>query len=121
MDIRATFIVLVGIGLAQPAAAAGDEPAIARVRSTDLSTAVLIDRAIVQSTTFRHLVATIQRSNGIVHIEPGSCGRGVHACLLLWMETVASNRFLRIDIDRRRGDSDLDGDGVDGARAPTCC
>ena len=108
MDIRAIFIVLVGIGLAQPVAAVGDEPTMARVRSTDPSLAVLIDRGIAQSTTFRGLVATIQRSNGMVHIEPGSCSRGVHACLLLWMETVASNRFLRIYIDRRRGDSDVD-------------
>lgn len=107
MDIRAFFIVLAGIGLAQPAAAVADEPAFPRVRSTDPSFAVLIDRGIAQSTTFRRLVATIQQSNGMVHIEPGPCGRGVHACLLLWMETVASNRFLRIYIDRRRGDSDV--------------
>jgi len=108
MDIRAIVIVLVGIGLAQPAAAAGDEPGMARVRSTDPSLTVLIDRATAQSTTFRRLVATIRGSNGMVQIEPGPCGHGVHACLLLWMETVAPNRFLRIYIDRRRRDSDVD-------------
>ena len=108
LAIRAVFIALVGIGLAQTVAAAGEEPTIPRVRLTDPSLAILIDRAATQSAMFQRLVATIQQSNGMVHIEPGACGRGVHACLLLWMETAASNRFLRIYIDRRRGDSDLD-------------
>jgi hypothetical protein len=108
MDIRVFFIVLAGIGLAQPAAATAEEPTIARVRSTDPSLAVLIDRAATQSATFQRLVATIQRSNGVVHIEAGPCGHGVHACLAMWMETAASNRFLRIYIHRRHGDSDVD-------------
>ena len=108
MDVRAVFIALAAIGLAQPVAAGCAEPTIARVRSTDPSLAVLIDRATTQSATFQRLVATIQQSNGMVQVEPGPCGRGVHACLLLWMETSASNRFLRIYIDRRHGDSDVD-------------
>ena len=108
MDIRAVFLALAGIGLAQPVAAAGDESTIARVRSTDPSLAVLIGRAGTHSATFQRLVETIERSKGMVQIEPGPCGRGVHACLLPWMETAVSNRFLRIYIDRRRGDSDLD-------------
>ena len=62
----------------------------------------------MRSATFQRLVATIQRSNGMVHIEPGPCGHGVHACLLMWMETSASTRFLRIYIHRRPGDSDVD-------------
>ncbi len=105
---RAVFIALAGIGLTQPVAAAGDEPPLVRVRSTDPSLAALIDRAATQSTTFQGLVATIQRSNGMVQIEAGPCGHGVRACLLLWLEMAASNRFLRIYIDRRHGDSDVD-------------
>ena len=108
LAIRAVLIALTGIGLAQPVAVAGEEPTIVRVKSTDSSLAALIDRATTQSATFQRLVATIQRSNGIVQIEPGPCGHGVHACLLIWMETAASNRFLRIYIDRRHGDSDVD-------------
>ena len=108
LAIRAVFIALAGIGLAQPAAAAGDEPTIARVRSTDPSLAVLIDRAATQSGTFQRLVATIQRSNGMVQVEAGPCSHGVRACLLMWLQMAASNRFLRIYIDRRHGDSDVD-------------
>ena len=108
LAVRSVFIALAGIGLAQPLAAAGDEPTIARVRSTDPSLAALIDRAATQSTTFQGLIATIQRSNGMVQIEAGPCRHGVRACLLMWLEIAASNRFLRIYIDRRHGDSDVD-------------
>ena len=106
LAIRAIFIALAGIGLAQPVAAASDQPAFARVRSTDPSLATLIDRAATQSATFQRLVATIQRSNGMVQIEPGVCGHSVRACLKMWMETAGSDRFLRVAIDRRKGDSD---------------
>jgi hypothetical protein len=108
LAIRAVFIALAGIGLARPVAAAGDDPTIARIRSTDPSLAVLIDRAATQSPTFQRLVATIQRSNGMVQVEAGPCSHGVRACLLMWLEMAASNRFLRIYIDRRHGDSDVD-------------
>ena len=108
LAVRVVFIALAGIGLAQPVAAAGDEPAIARVRSTDPFLATLIDRAATQSVTFQRLLATIQRSNGVVQIEAGPCGHGVRACLLMWLQMAASNRFLRIYIDRRHGDSDVD-------------
>jgi hypothetical protein len=108
LAIRAVFIALAGIGLTQPVAAAGDQPTIARIRSTDPSLAALIDRAAIQSGTFQHLVATIQRSNGIVQVEAGPCRHGVRACLLMWLHMAASNRFLRIYIDRRHGDSDVD-------------
>ena len=44
----------------------------------------------------------------MVQVESGPCGHGVRACLLMWLEMAASNRFLRIYIDRRHGDSDVD-------------
>jgi hypothetical protein len=106
LAIRAVFIALAGVDLAQPAAAAGDEPTSAHVRSTDPSLAVLIDRAATQSATFQRLLATIQRTNGMVQVEPGVCGHSVRACLKMWMETAGPYRFLRVAIDRRKGDSD---------------
>jgi hypothetical protein len=42
----------------------------------------------------------------MVQIETGMCGHSVRACLKMWMETSASCRFLRVAIDRRKGDSD---------------
>lgn len=108
LAVRAVFIALAGIGLAQPVAAGDGEPTIARVRSTDPSVAALIDRAARQSATFQRLLATIQHTNGMVQIEPGVCGHSVRACLRMWMEAAASYRFLRVAIDRLKGDSDVD-------------
>jgi hypothetical protein len=108
LAIRAAPIALVILGLARVSAAENDSPAFARVRSTDPSLSALIDRAATQSPTFQGLLTTIQRSNGMVQVENGKCRHSVWACLRMWMETVNSTRFLRIVIDRRKGDSDVD-------------
>ena len=108
LAIRAVSVAVVVCGLPRVSAAGGDPPAVARVRSTDPSLSALIDRAATQSATFQRLLATIQRTNGMVQIERGVCGHSVRACLLLWMETAASDRFLRVVIDRRKRDSDVD-------------
>jgi hypothetical protein len=111
---RVALVACVCSFLAQSATAGSNDPVVVRVRSTDASLAVLIDRASTQSMTFQRLLATIQRSNGIVHVEAGTCGHGVRACLKIWMELVAQNRFLRVVIDRRKDDSDLDVMGTTG-------
>jgi hypothetical protein len=36
--------------------------------------------------TFRKPLTAIEATNGVVHVEPGSCGHGVRACLKIWME-----------------------------------
>jgi len=95
-------------------AAGSDDPPIARVRSTDASLAALIDRATAHSLTFQRLLASIERSHGIVYVEAGSCGHGVRACLKVWMETVGPNRFLRIAIDRRKKAPDAEVMGLIG-------
>jgi hypothetical protein len=87
---------------------AADEPPILRVRSTDMAITGFIDLATTRSLTFRHLVALIQASDGIVHVEPGECGHGTRACLKVWMVSSGSNRFLRVLVNRRRADSDVD-------------
>jgi hypothetical protein len=89
-------------------AAATDEPPISRVRSTDTSIATLINRAARGSETFQRLLATIQRSNGIVYIEPGSCGHGARSCLKMSVVANGPDRFLRVLVDRQRADLDVD-------------
>jgi hypothetical protein len=106
--LRTALLAFAAGHLPCPVAAAEGELAHARVRSTDPSLAGLIERATTQSSTFRGLLTAIQQTNGMVQIETGRCGRSVRACLFMWMETAASNRFLRIAIDRRKGDSDTE-------------
>jgi hypothetical protein len=90
------------------ATAAGTGATASRVRSDDRGLAGLIDQAARGSETFRRLRATIQASDGIVYVEPGSCGHGVRACLKMWMSVTGPNRFLRIVIQRATSDSDLE-------------
>jgi hypothetical protein len=107
LAVRTMLIAGFTCGWAPPAAAEAD-PAIVRVRSSDAHLASLIERAARTSTTFRRLLATIERTNGIVQVETGSCRHSVRACLLMWMETSASTRYLRVIIDRRKSDADVD-------------
>jgi hypothetical protein len=94
--------------LALPAVLAADEPEFIRVRSTDIAIARLIELAATRSDTFRHLVASIQASNGIVHVEPGECGHGTRACLKVWMAVGGSTRFLRVVVNPKRASSEVD-------------
>jgi hypothetical protein len=80
----------------------------ARVRSEDRVLAGLISRASLGSVTFRHLLNTLESTDGVVYIEAGRCSHGVRACLQMWMHAAGGNRFLRVRIDRKREDSDLD-------------
>ena len=89
---------------ARPTVAAETTP---RVRSSDRSIADLIEQATKHSPTLNRLVGTVEASDGIVYVEPGSCPQRLPACLKLWMQTSASTRFMRIVVDRRRLDSDL--------------
>jgi len=83
-----------------------DPPPLSRVRSDDPSIAALIERGLPHSPTLRRLVASVDASDGIVHVAPGVCPGGVAACLPNWMISSGGNRFMRIVIDRRRLGSD---------------
>jgi len=113
LAIRVALIASV-FGLAQPTVARGDDPAIARVRSSDASLTALIDRAAGQSATFQRLLASIVRSNGIVYVEVGTCTHGVRACLQMWMKAVGPNRFLRVLIDTPKIGTDTEKMGLVG-------
>jgi hypothetical protein len=76
-----------------------------RVRSSDASIVEWIKQATARSPTFKRLVATIERSNGIIHVESGVCRGRVASCLPIWMISSGSHRFLRITVDRRRLDT----------------
>jgi len=82
--------------------------AISRLRSSDPRLSGLIEVATEQSATFRTLAAAIQASNGIIYVEPGSCGHGVRACLKIWMQVSGPTRFLRVVIDMANRSNDLE-------------
>jgi hypothetical protein len=70
-----------------------------RVRSSNPAIVALLAEAESRSATFRHLVRTIEGTDGIVYVEKGVCRRGVHACLSLSIASGGGFRFLRILID----------------------
>jgi hypothetical protein len=108
LGIEVALLVFLGCALGRPAEVAADEPGTMRVRSSDATIATLIDQAALRSLTFRKLLSLIQASDGMVYVEPGRCGHGTHACLMVWMQASGSTRFLRVIVNRRRGLSDQD-------------
>ena len=94
-----------------PLAAAQDASRIAavlpRVRSTTERLAALIDEASTRSPTFRDLVVSIERTDGIVYVDEGRCSRGVPACLTWQLTPAAGYRILFAVIDTRRPALDL--------------
>jgi hypothetical protein len=67
-----------GIGAAPTAGSSAGETA--RVGSTSPHIVAVIREATARSVTFRQLVADIERSDGIVYVEPGYCRHGVRSC-----------------------------------------
>jgi hypothetical protein len=68
----------------------------------DPAVASLIEEAWRTSATFRQLLAAIDRTNGLVYVEPGKCGHGVHACLTLSVQVAGPYRILRVLLDLHR-------------------
>ena len=81
-----------------------DDQAMPRVRAEDSRIAALIIRAYRLSATFRHVVDTINETDGIVYVEPGQrCGRA-RACMMLKVTVAGPSRILRIVVDPRQAD-----------------
>src|SRR4029453_8187101 len=78
-----------------------------RVRGSSPAISQAIDRAFERSPTFRDLVAAINRTDGIVYVHHGKCGRSVLACVLLAVTRAGSFRILHIRVDPRRRGHDL--------------
>jgi hypothetical protein len=93
------------VGLADPADATSTR--LVRVRSESPEIAAVISRASEVSATFRRLVATIDRTDGLVYVDNGKCGHGVRACLVLSVQVAGPFRILRIRVDSRRLDCGL--------------
>jgi len=70
-----------------------------RVRSESPAIRELIAQATERSATFERLMATIDRTDGIVYVMEGRCGHGLRACMSLTITTAGAYRFLRITID----------------------
>jgi hypothetical protein len=77
-----------------------------RVRTNHAGIRTLIDRATVQSPTFRSLIETINASDGIVYVVAADCGHGVRACLSD-VRIAGSRRILFVRVDVRKADRNL--------------
>jgi hypothetical protein len=94
------YMVVVALfaGMTFGVRAEGDRETAAspRVRSSIPRIAALLSEASTRSQTFRGLVGSIERTDGIVYVEPGVCLHGVRACLSLSISAAGSFRILRV-------------------------
>jgi predicted Zn-dependent protease len=77
-----------------------------RIRTDDPDIARVIAHAREWSGTFRGLVETIERTDGVVWVVRGRCD-GAQACLLMYLEVAGPYRLLRIHIDPRQSGARL--------------
>lgn len=105
-DVVAVIVVIVGMGTLA-LASGGSEPddprpamTVVRIKTEDPEIARAIAQAIEWSDTFRRLVETIERTDGMVWIVRGRC-HAMSACLLIYLEVSGPNRMLRIHVDPR--------------------
>src|ERR1051325_10245700 len=66
-----------------------------RVRSTHPVIVAMLKEASARSATFRELVGGIERTDGIIYVEPGVCLHGARACLSLSISGGSGFRILR--------------------------
>ena len=98
--IRAAFLTIVCVGIAETAAAQ-DIP-MPRVRTTSAAVVAAVDLGVRHSPTFRGLVASIDATDGIVYIDEGTCGHTVRSCLLHLVTIAGPHRLLYIRVDPRK-------------------
>jgi hypothetical protein len=70
-----------------------------RVRSSNPAIAAMLKEASARSATFRELVGGIERTDGIIYVEPGVCRHGVRACLSLSISGGSGFRILRVIVN----------------------
>jgi hypothetical protein len=102
------FVAAMALG-GRPARAADDTSPLARVRSHSLRVSALIREGVARSTTLRHLVETIDATDGLVYVEEGRCGHGVRACLSMNVTLAGPHRMLFILVEAHAPDGDLIG------------
>jgi hypothetical protein len=77
------------------------EVSIPRVRSEDRAIRAMLGTCVAHSATLRGLMQVINRTNGIVYLDPGRCRHGVPACLVMSVTVAGPNRVLHIRLDSR--------------------
>jgi hypothetical protein len=82
--------------------------AFERLRPTDSHLASVVHEATVRSRTFRELVDTLGKTDGIVYVEPGKCRNGVRACLVA-VTPAPPYRLVRVRVNTRQADWELMG------------
>ena len=93
-----------GMILAAGRAHAGEISTTMRVRSEDATIARLIAQATEESATFRREIETINGTDGLVYVDAGRCGAGIHGCLMHSVELAGSYRLLRVKLDVQRSE-----------------
>jgi hypothetical protein len=83
-------------------AASAQAPRMPRVRSNSPAIRAVIDQATERSVTFRRLVDTIDRTDGLVYVDEGRCNHSVRACLMLSVKVAGPYRLLWIAVDARK-------------------
>lgn len=78
----------------------------ARIRPQGATLIRVVREVRARSQTFRALVETINKSDGIVYVEEGDCGHGVRACLVA-VSVAGASRILRIYVNGHDADSTL--------------
>jgi hypothetical protein len=105
--VGAAMMVIMGIGTLTLASGgpdpdrSGPAKTLVRIKTEDPEIARAIALAIEWSDTFRRLVETIERTDGMVWIVRGRC-HAMSACLLIYLEVSGPNRMLRIHVDPRQ-------------------
>lgn len=80
-----------------------------RVRSEDPTLARLIPQATEQSSTFRHELDLISRTDGVVYVSKGRCRYGARACLIPTVDLIGPFRLLRVLVDLTRSEAETIG------------
>jgi len=106
--VSAAMVVIVGMGTFAQATrgsepdAAGPAMTVVRIKTEDPEIKGAIAQAIEWSVTFRRLVETIERTDGMVWILRARCSGRMSACLLIYLEVSGPNRMLRVHVDPRQ-------------------
>src|SRR5688572_13062379 len=108
LTFNVVLVTAIACSLSGPAAARENKSPVRRVRSIDPSIAALIEQSITRSPTFNRLVATVEASNGIVHVQSGRCRGGGVACLPIWMTSRGGNRCIRSLVNRERIENEVE-------------
>jgi hypothetical protein len=73
-----------------------------RVRTDNAVISALLDAGSRGSATFEQIVGAIERTDGLVYVEPGTCpGYRIKGCLLHRMSAIGESRYLWIAMDLR--------------------